>query len=147
MGYNRYTAPPLEERFWEKVYLPPCEEDCWLWTAHRARGYGRFWLDGRLVPAHRWAYEQEVGPIPKGLQLDHLCRNRACVNLGHLEPVTNRENVLRGNGLTAQQARRTHCPQGHSYDVANTYTDPTGGRRCRECERLRDRRRDHRKVY
>ena len=136
MGQNQYTKNPrtIEERFWNKVYFPPCADDCWTWIASKSHdGYGRFRAPGRLnVMAHRWAYKQLVGPIPDGLTLDHLCRNRACVNPSHLEPVTNRVNVLRGVGLTAVNATTTHCPQGHPYDAQNTRRY-RGGRYCKAC--------------
>jgi len=118
-------------RFWEKVEK---SDGCWLWTgARNSSGYGVFWLPGdRWVTAHRWHYEQMNGPIASPLQLDHLCRTRACVRLDHLEVVSARENTLRGIGLTAQEARRTHCPRGHPYDLFNTYIWK-GCRGCRAC--------------
>jgi len=110
----------------------PCME--WLGKPTGGGGYGQF----QRVPAHRWAYERWVGPIPAGLQLDHLCRNRLCVNPEHLEPVTCQENVLRGNGTAARLARVTHCPKGHEYTDENTYLYQRGRlgqyhRACRTC--------------
>ena len=131
---------PVSERFWEKVYLPPCEDDCWRWMAKKVSGgYGVFFPPGNRVGvlAHRWAYEQEVAPIPQGLTLDHLCRTPGCVNPAHLEPVTIRENILRGMSPTAICARQTTCLRGHSFDAANTYIDKRGARICRACDCLR----------
>ena len=110
----------------------------WEWTANKDRaGYGLFWHDGERR-AHRWAYEYFVGPIPQDLVIDHLCRNTSCVNPNHLEPVTNKENVLRGEGFAARNAKLTHCPQGHPYDEKNTRwkrVDSVNAqhRQCRQC--------------
>ena len=122
----------VEDRFWSKV---DTGGECWLWLASLyPGGYGNFWDGTRHVRAHRWAYERLVGPIPEGLQLDHLCRVRVCVNPDHLEPVTNRENIMRGEGLTAKQARQTHCKRGHEFTEANTYLQKRdGGRVGRVC--------------
>ena len=133
--------PKAAERFWAKVDLS-APGGCWVWTAGKtSRGYGSFKLAARQVPAHRVAYESLVGPVPPGRELDHLCRVRACVNPAHMEPVTHRENVLRGAGLAALHATKTKCPEGHPYDEANTYVNPNGGRECRSCRRDTDRRR------
>lgn len=97
-------------------------------------GYGRFSIGRDHVPAHRWAYEQRVGPIPFGLTLDHLCRNRSCVNPDHLEPVTRGENVLRGVGPCAMHKRKTHCRRGHPLEGDNLVLLSGGKhRRCRTC--------------
>jgi hypothetical protein len=90
------------------------------------------------IQAHRYAYEERHGAIPPGMTLDHLCRNPSCVNPDHLEAVTHRTNVLRGNAPPAICARRTHCPQGHPYTEANTAYLKSGARRCRECHRLNE---------
>lgn len=129
-----------EERFWSKVEKTPT---CWLWHgATDTKGYGHVWVGRRgedtwrQVRAHRLAYELKVGPIPEGMTLDHLCRNRICVNPEHLEPVTLRENILRGDSIAARHALMTHCPQGHAYDLFNTYFRPSGARACRLCRAL-----------
>lgn len=130
----------VEDRFWAKVDLRGPDE-CWLWTRGlSSNGYGLFWDGEAWVRAHRWSYEQARGPIPAGLQIDHLCRTRGCVNPAHLEAVTQHENLLRGAGTVAQNARKTHCQRGHLFDAANTQWSGRH-RRCRACERERDRRR------
>jgi hypothetical protein len=109
---------PLIDRLSERTRTGP---GCWEWVGHLTpQGYGSL---GRRL-AHRLVYEVAVGPIPAGLQLDHLCRNRRCVNPDHLEPVTSRENTLRGSGLPAQRVLVTHCPRGHAYTDENTYVRP-----------------------
>lgn len=136
-AFVRLERPTSAERFWAKVNKT---ESCWLWTgALYSNGYGHFrvQLHSGLSPlAHRWAYMQLVGLIPEGLELDHLCRVRNCVNPAHLEPVIHRENQRRGEGACAIHARKTHCPQGHPYDETNTSV--SGGKRyCRTCKRTR----------
>jgi hypothetical protein len=108
--------------------------DCWIWQGNKSpKGYGVMYFDGRpMVRAHQVAYQLIVGPIPNGLQLDHLCRNPSCVNPKHLEPVTCKENVLRGIGVTAINARKTHCPKGHSLSGENLYLYK-GWRSCKIC--------------
>ncbi len=133
-----------QERFWAKVddRNGPLWEgtSCWLWTAYiRPDGYGQFSVNGRHVKAHRFAYETYVGPIPEGLEIDHLCRNRACQNWAHMEPVTCQVNLLRGIGPSAVNAAKTHCPQGHEYSPANTRVY-RNMRTCRTCDRDRARR-------
>lgn len=127
-----------EERFWAKVEKT---ETCWLWAAsQRGGGYGQFRAGGSMVLAHRWAYENAAGSIPEGLELDHLCRNRLCVRPDHLEIVTHRENVRRGQSGPVNAARmsaKTHCPQGHAYDEANTRVY-RGARFCRACQHAWD---------
>jgi hypothetical protein len=113
------------------------ETGCWQWQRPLDNGYGRFWVDGQTVLAHRYSYEIHVGSIPDGLHLDHLCRNRGCVNPAHLEPVTLAVNVLRGEGLSAVNARKTVCKHGHPLTDDNVYVTPRGSRTCRACQRAR----------
>lgn len=112
-------------------------EGCWRWTGRLDRdGYGIIAVDHIPRSAHRVAYEALVGPIPAGLQIDHLCRVRCCVNPAHLEPVTGRVNTLRSPITVATiNSQKTRCPSGHAYVGVNLYTDPVGGRHCRACHR------------
>ena len=108
-------------------------DSCWLWRGPTRSGYGRVKLNGATRTAHRVVYELLVGPIPDGLQLDHLCRVRNCVNPEHLDPVSARENTLRGNGVAAVHARKTHCSKGHLFDEKNTHRIYGTWRQCRTC--------------
>lgn len=134
----------LTERFWSKVDRSAGPDACWLWLgAKHPAGYGQAWdpSSHRRRGAHRMAYEGVIGPIPEGLELDHLCRVPACVNPGHLEPVTHAENMARGRHFDVGAVQRavTHCPKGHPYSEANTYRY-RGTRECRAC--VRDRKRE-----
>lgn len=135
---TRRREAPAPERFWSKVH--PQSNGCWMWMAGLTRnGYGSFGLThGNPVYAHRWAYEYLIGPIALGLTIDHLCRNRACVNPTHMEAVTLRVNLLRGEGLTAINARKTHCVNGHLFTPASTSVE-ADGRHCRTCKNARKR--------
>lgn len=118
----------LAERFWSKVDKT---DTCWLWTGYlKPNGYAGFWVpaEQRKVYVHRWSYEHEVGPIPEGHEIDHLCFVRHCVNPAHLEVVTHHENMLRGDTVAARNARKTHCSKGHALVVKYDR-----GRRCVEC--------------
>lgn len=133
------TQRTFEQRFWAKVDVGH-PLGCWEWTAQRNRGgYGRIRLTGRGAPqvvAHRVAFELLRGPIPDGHELDHLCRNRGCVNPDHLEPVTPLENALRGESINARNARKTRCTNGHAL-IGDNVLVVNGGksRRCRTCTR------------
>jgi len=144
-GDVSWERPDATTRFWEKVdkngpvpeYCPELGP-CWMWLAFcDVHGYGKFGgLDWRQVQlAHRFSFELLVGPIPKGLTLDHLCRNPRCVNPAHLEPVTHKDNVLRGESPMAKQAKQTHCKRGHLLPPKNE----RGKRECAECGRIRAR--------
>lgn len=117
---------------------------CHEWTKTiTGGGYGYLVVDGANRPAHRYAYELAFGPIPAGLQIDHLCRNRKCCNPAHLEAVTQRTNILRGVGVSAINLAKTHCPAGHPYVEGNIYYEGAqrAFRRCRECRLAQTRRR------
>ncbi len=119
-------------KFWSRVEFT---RDCWIWKGDKfASGYGQFYVRTKAVYAHRFAWNQLIGVVPKGLELDHLCRNRACVRPAHLEPVPHRKNVIRGVSPAAVNAHKTHCVNGHRFDERNTYRDPsTNNRSCRIC--------------
>jgi len=135
----------VPERIVRKVQFT---DGCWLWMAAKhPHGYGHTWFAGRLWPAHRLFYHWFIGPVPVGLELDHLCREPACVRPDHLEPVTHRENLLRGNGfsgrngLSAMKARQTHCSRGHPFSGLNLgYQGKGKWRQCKMCQRLAMRR-------
>lgn len=138
----RYES--IAERFWAKVNkngpMPPERPDlgnCWIWTAAVSGGsnggYGQFWLNGKQVPAHRFAYQQQVGPIPDGHQPDHLCRVRNCMRGAHMEAVSAKVNLLRGNSPTGLSSRQTACKRGHDFTAENTIRSGDGHRHCREC--------------
>lgn len=150
----RFGDDRLPERFWVKVTVT--EQGCWQWTAVASKGYGRFCVGAnsrpRMARAHRHAYAVLVGPIDEGVTLDHACHSRdmdcpggmaclhrRCVNPAHMEPMTNTENQRRSpNTLASRSAAKTHCPQGHPYDVENTVVfESEGKRRCRTCLRTR----------
>jgi len=136
-------TPEQLQRFEKYVHIEP-NTACWLWVgAQTSAGYGELVIGSKRGPgprmgyAHRLSYEHYIGPIPKGLQLDHLCRQRCCCNPAHLEPVTHAENMARCDKVACGRLNRskTHCLRGHTFDERNTFVRSTGARRCRACER------------
>lgn len=125
---------PFVDRFWSKALADG--SGCWTWQAAKNKnGYGVVWQDGKTVLAHRVSYELSNGPIRTGFTVDHLCRNRSCINPQHLESVTQKVNVLRGQSLAALNAVKTHCKRGHEFTPANTY-QRSDRRECRACAAL-----------
>jgi len=121
-------------RFWAKATTSGA---CMIWTGQRNHdGYGLAYWEGRERLAHRVSYELTFGPVPPGLELDHTCRNRACVRPDHLDAVTHRVNVIRGCGQAAVNAAKTHCKRGHAFTPENTRIVSGSKRHCRTCARL-----------
>lgn len=133
-------AATREDRFRAKYNT--AESGCWIWTGARGAAltehpYGIFKGEDRVVLAHRWSYEHFVGPIPDGHVIDHLCKVTLCVNPEHLQAVTQKTNLRRGDTFQARNAAKTHCPAGHTYDEANTRFKTSRGvtrRVCKKCE-------------
>ncbi len=145
-------VPILTERqhtnFWKHVAVPAQPSCCWEWTASKHRGYGQFNISGRIFRAHRVALAILVEDPPQNREIDHLCRNRACVNPDHLRPATRRENQLAGYGPSAHSPRTNTCKQGHALTPDNIITKPSvkGARLCRTCDTARHRK-SYRKTY
>ena len=136
---KRDQWPEIVDALADKIQF---SDGCWLWTTGRAgkdQRYGNF----RGRTAHRAVYEAVVEPVPKHLQLDHLCKNTLCVNPDHLEPVTARENLMRGDTIGARNAAKTHCVNGHELTPENVYLW-RGMRNCRICRKAASRRRHER---
>lgn len=143
---------PLVTRLAARIDWPGNDDECWPWRGNLWRGYGRIMVNYRNVRAHRVAYEILVGPIPAGLELDHLCHNRdllcpggftcphrACCNPAHLEAVSTSTNILRGMSPAAKNARKSECGRGHAFTPGNSYISSRGTRQCRACHNARQR--------
>ena len=131
---------PTEQRFWSKVSKGK-RTACWLWQGHRDKlGYGKFRYGGKAGRlAHRYSYELLVGPIARGLEIDHLCRITSCVNPTHLEAVTPKVNTMRSpNCSSSVNRRKTHCPKGHPLAGENLVMEGKA-RRCYQCKLKKDR--------
>lgn len=143
IAHHHLRSSPLEYVEEDRGYETPC----WIWQRSLDRnGYGQGSRPDGQRKAYRIYYERYVGRVPAGLHLDHLCRVRECVNPDHLEPVTQRENNLRGHTPAARNAVKTHCIRGHEFSPENTYVDSLGKRHCRTCHRRRNREAYLRKV-
>lgn len=142
---NQYTFPSLEERFWSKVNKLPEPKDvpigapkwkyfpCWLWTGFTHKGYGKFRCSGvQTHRAHRISYMLARGEISSGLELDHLCKEKSCVQPEHLDPIDHAEHMRRTGG---PNRGKTHCKRGHAFDEGNTYVYPDGHRECMTCRK------------
>lgn len=129
---------PVEQRL-ARLTLKS-DSGCWIWLGGKQpSGHGKIRIEGKTYQVHRVAFELVKGSIPKGLVLDHLCKNPSCINPDHLEPVTQRINLLRGNTFAAHNAAKTHCPKGHPYSGENLKSNARGDRICIQCRRVSDR--------
>lgn len=132
------AAATADERFAASFIVQdgPLPTPCHVWQGCLDKDrYGWWSVENRSLKPHRWAYERWVGAIPAGLVIDHLCNNPSCVNPCHLQAVTQRENVLRGTGITAWHLAKTHCHRGHEFSPENTYVATNGGRVCKTCRK------------
>jgi len=143
MTSSKRKKPKLRayNRFWDRVKKRH-SNFCWDWLGLKnERGYGRFWMNGKLRKAHVVAYGWLIGRIPEGMELDHLCRNTSCVNPSHLQPVTHAENVRRGASPAAKNQARAKCVNGHPFSGKNLYLYKGIHRHCRTCRATRSNRR------
>lgn len=140
MSTGKYKRPSIEQRMLSS-FVEDKKTGCWNWSlSTNQKGYGQVRVNypkRNMLRAHRVMYELLVGKIPRGLQLDHLCRNHLCVNPKHLEPVTQRENILRGIGSPAENSKKTVCKNGHEFTEENTYKYK-GMRGCIKCRLIND---------
>ncbi len=128
---------PREIARLEKMIFPEPNTGCWLWAGAASSDYAQFNVKGVQAVVHRVVYTWKVGRIAPGMTLDHLCRNKMCVNPDHLEEVSMGENLRRaGNSISALSANVTHCPKGHPYSGSNLYINPRGDRECRTCRSI-----------
>jgi hypothetical protein len=145
--HGAYRGHAFDLRVIRLATDPTVADQCWEWPGFTDKGgYAHVNIrrsDGRCTTmvAHKRAYTVLVGRVPKGKQLDHLCRNRRCFNPKHLEPVTCRVNIMRGEGLAAKNAAKTHCKRGHPLEGGNLRSEARGWRLCRQCTREQDRER------
>ena len=130
---NKHTR----KNFYSKIKILP--NGCWEWQAkiHNPTGYGHLFINRKTFLAHRISYILHKGTIPNGLVVNHLCRNRKCVNPNHLEVITLKENILKGFSIPAINSRKTHCIRGHPLIGDNLYITPKGRRQCKECQHIR----------
>lgn len=136
MSRPHWKGMTLRERVWLQL-SPPTESGCIEWLGLvSSDGYGKIRVGIKRERAHRVVYEMLIGPIPRArdIHVDHLCRNRKCVNVEHLEVVSEKVNILRGTSPTALNARKTHCPRGHEYTGENLIVGRAGWRACRACK-------------
>lgn len=133
-----------EVRFWQKVLVTGNVCECWFWNAHKTpKGYGQFRSGDSMIRAHKFSFELSNGPLPVGLEIDHVCRNRDCVNPFHLEAVTHEENMKRAAVFTdfgLRNRNKERCRNGHEFSEENTYKW-RGARYCRACDREKKRKR------
>ena len=128
---ENHPLPTNTERFFKKVKKTTY---CWEWLGCKNKnGYGMFGMNKEITGAYRASYELFIGKIPKGMTIDHICRNRSCVNPVHLKVMTLKENILRGTSFSAINARKTHCIRGHEFTKENTNIMTNGSRQCRTC--------------
>lgn len=135
---------------WLKRFTPKYQviNNCWLWQGRiEPNGYGKFWKDGKTIYAHVFSYEFFNGIIPETMTVDHLCKNKSCVNPFHLDLATRVDNVLRGNNEIARNKTKTHCPQGHEYKGENLYSAKDGSRKCNMCMKFKHAKRNAERKY